>query len=77
MGTAVKISTDLFEKAKLHSTVYKRSITGQIEYWASIGQATENNPELPLSMIQAIQVGKAQIQAGQGSPYQFGEGETE
>ncbi len=77
MGTAVKISTDLFEKAKLHSIVYQRSVTGQIEYWAGIGQTAEDNPELPLTMIQAIQVSKAQIQAGQGSPYQFGEGEAE
>jgi hypothetical protein len=38
MPTAVKISNELFEKAKIQSKVFKRSIAGQIEYWAKIGQ---------------------------------------
>jgi hypothetical protein len=38
MSTAVKISDDLVIKAKVKSKVFKRSIAGQIEYWASIGQ---------------------------------------
>ena len=37
MATAVKVSDDLFEKAKIKSKVFKRSIAGQIEYWAKIG----------------------------------------
>ena len=39
MATAVKISDDLFEKARIQSKVFKRSIAGQIEYWAKIGKA--------------------------------------
>jgi len=34
----VKVSDDLFEKAKITSKVFHRSIAGQIEYWAKIGQ---------------------------------------
>mgnify|MGYP002632024291 FL=1 len=75
MGTAVKVSNDLFEKAKIKSKVFKRSIAGQIEYWAKIGQMIEENPDLPLSFIQDILVGREQIKAGQGTPYVFGEGE--
>ncbi|MFC1862402.1 hypothetical protein ACFL1Z_00430 [Thermodesulfobacteriota bacterium] len=75
MATAVKISDDLFEKAKIKSIVFKRSIAGQIEYWAKIGQIVEENPELPLPFIQDILLGKEQIKAGQGTPYVFGEGE--
>ncbi|MEM9271453.1 MAG: ParD-like family protein [Cyanobacteria bacterium P01_F01_bin.143] len=75
MGTAVKISDDLFEKAKIKSKVFKRSIAGQIEYWAKIGQMVEENPDLPLPFIQEILVGREQIKAGQGTPYLFGEGE--
>ena len=74
MGTAVKVSDDLFEKAKIRSKVFKRSIAGQIEYWAKIGQMIEENPELPLPFIQDILVGREQIKAGQGTPYVFGEG---
>ncbi|MCF8076772.1 MAG: ParD-like family protein [Desulfotignum sp.] len=75
MATAVKISDELFKKAKTKSKVYKRSIAGQIEYWAKIGQLIEENPDLPLSFIQDILEGKEQIKAGQGTPYVFGEGE--
>ena len=75
MATAVKISDDLFKKAKIQSKVFKRSIAGQIEYWAKIGQLIEENPDLPLPFIQNILVGREQIHAGQGTPYIFGEGE--
>lgn len=69
MATAVKISDELVEKAKIKSKVYKRSIAGQIEYWARIGQLIEDHPDLPLSFIQGILEGKEQIRAGQGTPY--------
>jgi hypothetical protein len=75
MATAVKVSDDLFEKAKIKSKIFKRSIAGQIEYWAKIGQMIEDNPELPLPFLQDILVGREQIKAGHGTPYIFGEGE--
>ncbi len=75
MSKAVKVSDDLFEKAKVRSKVFNRSIAGQIEYWAKIGQMVEDNPDLPLPFIQDILVGREQIKAGQGTPYVFGEGE--
>jgi len=73
MPTAVKISDDLVAKAKVKSKVFKRSVAGQIEYWAKIGQIVEDNPDLPLPMIQNILIGKEQIKSGQGTPYVFGE----
>ncbi|MBT3312096.1 MAG: ParD-like family protein [Desulfobacterales bacterium] len=73
MPTAVKISDDLVAKAKIKSKVFKRSVAGQIEYWAKIGQIVEDNPDLPLPMIQDILIGKEQIKSGQGTPYVFGE----
>ncbi len=75
MPTAVKISDDLATKAKIKSKIFKRSIAGQIEYWASIGQIIEENSDLPLPFIQEILIAKEQIKAGLGTPYVFGEGE--
>jgi hypothetical protein len=75
MATAVKVSDDLFKKAQIKSKIFKRSIAGQIEYWAKIGQMVEENPDLPLPFIQDILIGREQIKAGQGTPYLFGEGE--
>jgi hypothetical protein len=75
MATAVKISDDLVERARIQSKVFRRSIAGQIEYWAKLGQLIEENPDLPLPFIQEILVGREQIKSGQGTPYIFGEGE--
>ena len=75
MPTAVKISDDLVKNAKIKSKIFKRSIAGQIEYWASIGQIVEENPDLPLPFIQQILTAKEQIKAGMGTSYVFGEGE--
>lgn len=75
MATAVKISNDLASKAKIRSKVFKRSVSGQIEYWATLGELVEENPDLPLNLLQDILIGREEIKSGQGSPYVFGEGE--
>ncbi len=75
MPTAVKISDELIAQARIKSKIFKRSIAGQIEYWAQIGQIVEENPDLPLPFIQDLLLGKEQIRAGLGTPYVFDEGE--
>lgn len=75
MPTAVKVSDDLFAKAKIRSKVFKRSVAGQIEYWATIGKTVDENPDLPLPLIQEILLAKEEIRSGMGTPYVFGEGE--
>lgn len=75
MATAVKVSDDLFAKAKIKSKVFKRSVAGQIEYWATIGQIVDENPDLPLPLIQEILMAKEEIRSGMGTTYVFGEGE--
>ena len=75
MPTAVKISDELITQARIKSKIFKRSIAGQIEYWAQIGKIVEENPDLPLPFIQDVLLGKEQIQAGLGTLYVFDEGE--
>ena len=75
MPTAVKVSDELITQARIRSKIFKRSIAGQIEYWAQIGQIVEENPDLPLPFIQNVLLGKEQIRAGLGTPYVFDEGE--
>jgi len=74
MSTAIKVSDKLVQKARIRSQVFKRSIAGQIEYWAKIGEIVEDNPDLPFPFIQDLLIGKEQIKAGLGTPYVFGEG---
>ena len=75
MSSAVKISDELMAKAKISSKVFKRSVAGQIEYWAQLGQLAEDNPDLPLSFLRDVMIGRKQLASGQGSAYVFGEGE--
>ncbi len=72
MSIAVRISDDLVKKAR--SRALKRSIAGQIEYWAKIGEIAEDNPDLPFSLIQNILIGLEQVKEGEVTRYIFREG---
>ncbi|EKD29089.1 MAG: hypothetical protein ACD_79C00075G0001 [uncultured bacterium] len=74
MGIAVNISEKLFKHAKTRSKALNRSIAGQIEYWAKIGEIGEDNPDLPFEFIKDILIAKEQSNAGEVSQYVFGEG---
>ncbi|HNS16700.1 MAG TPA: ParD-like family protein [Bacteroidales bacterium] len=73
MPTAVRISDDLIKSARKVSKVENRSLTGQIEYWAKIGQIAEENPELSFKLIKEILLGLEDIRAGEFSEYQLNE----
>jgi hypothetical protein len=73
MTTAINISNELAMQAKIRGEAVKRTADEQIEYWAKIGQLTEENPDLPLPFIQDILTGREQIRSGLGTPYLFGE----
>lgn len=74
MPTAVRISDNLVKKAKSRAKTFKRSISGQIEFWAKIGEIAEDNPDLSYSFIKNILIGQEEIISEQVSEYKFGEG---
>jgi hypothetical protein len=49
--TSIRIKQDLYEQAKLDANIEHRSIAGQVEYWARVGRAALDNPDLPVSFI--------------------------
>lgn len=51
MGMPVRIDDDLYELAKLEAKAERRTIAGQIEFWATVGRAAIDNPDLPVSFI--------------------------
>lgn len=51
MTTKVKISDQLAELAKPYAVAEYRSVPEQIEFWARLGKAAEENPELPIHFI--------------------------
>jgi hypothetical protein len=74
MPKAVKISEELAASAAVHANIENRSLAGQVEYWAKLGKIAEENPDLPMSFIKDILIGRAQLRSGQKTPYAFGEG---
>ena len=71
MATAVKLSDDLVNSAKPYASAMHRSVTKQIEYWAKLGKAAEENPDLPISMILDILVSMEEAKAGILHEYQL------
>jgi len=48
---SIRINQNLYEQAKQDAAVEHRSITGQIEFWAQLGRAAIDNPDLPIGFI--------------------------
>jgi hypothetical protein len=51
MSMPVRIDDELYEQAKTDAAAEHRSIAGQIEFWAKVGRAALDNPDLPASFI--------------------------
>jgi len=49
-----------------------RSIAEQIEYWARLGKVAEENPDIPIPMLQDIIFSIEEAKASNLSAYQFG-----
>jgi len=69
--TAVKLSKEIMNEAGKYALTYARSIPMQIEHWARIGKIAEENPDLPYSFIEDVLKGKAEIDNGNVSLFEF------
>ncbi len=75
MAQAVRINDELVKAAKVVAKVEHRSLAGQVEHWATIGRAAEENQDIPFSMIREILLATEEAKAGLVEEYIFGEGE--
>ena len=71
MPTAIQLSELLIEEAKPYAQAMQRSVAEQIEYWARLGKVAEENPDLPIRMLQDMLVSMEEVKAGNLSTYQF------
>jgi hypothetical protein len=71
MPTAIQLSELLIGEAKPFSQSMHRSIAEQIEYWARLGKVAEENPDLPIPMLQDMFVSEEEVKAGNLKIYQF------
>ncbi len=51
MSMPVRIDDELYEQAKAASKGECRTIAGQLEFWAKVGRAALDNPDLPVSFV--------------------------
>ena len=51
VSTSIRINRELYEQARQDAILEHRSISGQIEFWARVGRAALDNPDLPVSFI--------------------------
>lgn len=49
--TSIRITQSLYDQAKVDATIEHRTIAGQIEFWAKVGRAALDNPDLPATFV--------------------------
>jgi hypothetical protein len=72
MSIKVKLPASLVQDAKYASEISKRSISEQIEHWAHLGKAVDENPDLPIQLIQDILASKVEIDQSKLAKFCFG-----
>lgn len=73
MSTALKLSEELVEMAKLHAAAEHRSIPMQIEYWARLAKAIDDNPGLPPQFVKDALLAAQEAKAEFLTQYEFGD----
>jgi hypothetical protein len=60
MSMPVRIDDELYEQAKAVSKAECRTIAGQLEFWAKVGRAALDNPDLPVEFVRELLVARAE-----------------
>lgn len=51
MSISIRIDNRLYESAKIRAKAEMRSIPQQVAYWAKVGRAALDNPDLPIEFV--------------------------
>ncbi|MBF0166327.1 MAG: ParD-like family protein [Alphaproteobacteria bacterium] len=60
MGMPVRIDNELYANAKANAKAECRTISGQIEFWAKVGKAALDNPDLPVDFVRDLLIARAE-----------------
>ena len=58
MGVPVRIDDALYEQAQAQAE--RRTIAGQIEFWALVGRTALDNPDLPIDFVRDLLIACAE-----------------
>lgn len=70
--SSIRLDAKLVKQAKAVGQVESRSAAKQIEYWAKIGRAMADNPDLPYEFVRDALIAQAEQELGQTEEYKFG-----
>ncbi len=62
----------LFHLLYARASASDRSLSGQLKHYARLAMIAEDNPDLPMAMIQGILDAQAELRAGLAQPYEWG-----
>ncbi len=51
MKTYIRVSPELLRNAELAALDGQRTVSDQIQYWANVGKACIDNPDLPVNFV--------------------------
>jgi hypothetical protein len=51
VSVSIRIDDALYETAKVRAKAEMRSVPQQVSYWARVGRAALDNPDLPIEVI--------------------------
>ena len=63
MGMPVRIDDALYNEARAHAHAERRTIAGQLEFWAMVGKAALDNPDLPTEFVKDLLIARAEGQS--------------
>jgi len=58
MSMPVRIDDKLYQQAKSVSKGECRTIAGQLEFWAKLGKAALDNPDLPIEFVRELMIAR-------------------
>lgn len=75
MAVSVKLSTETVESARQQAQIFKRTLGGQVDYWAHIGQLAERHPNLTFEYLQKLmrenRLGELELEKNTSDQKQF------
>lgn len=60
MGMPVRIDDTLYDQARAQAQAERRTIAGQIEFWAIVGRTALDNPDLPIDFVRDLIIARAE-----------------
>lgn len=73
ISSSIRLDQALVDSAASVAKAMSRTVPKQIEHWAKIGKAMEDNPDLPVEFVRDSLIALAEMDAGEAKVSSFGQ----